>query len=116
MLVKTKKRMRMKKLMMKRIFKFLLIYFPSLSSIAGEFARNGYQVLLFDTNKEMFEKSRASIRENLGVLQKGGIVTDVQIVEALDHVSYSTEIEVKEKKERKERKEKKEKKNEGNND
>jgi len=64
------------------------------SSIACEFARHGYTVLLFDTNTEMFEKSRTSVRENLQVLEKGGVITEAHVAQALGRLEYHADLEV----------------------
>jgi len=62
------------------------------SSIAGEFARYGYTVLCFDTNPDMFDKSRASVRDNLHVLQSGGVVKEAEVTAAISRISYSSDI------------------------
>lgn len=51
-------------------------------------------MLCFDTNKEMFEKSRQSVRDNLNVLKSGGIVDDASIEGALGRISYTDDISV----------------------
>jgi len=63
------------------------------SGIAGEFARGGLVVHLFDSNTDMFAKSRAVIEENLRTLKDGGIITENQVVSSLANLHYHSNIE-----------------------
>eukprot|EP00026_Physarum_polycephalum_P012938 Phypoly_transcript_13289.p1 GENE.Phypoly_transcript_13289~~Phypoly_transcript_13289.p1 ORF type:complete len:334 (+),score=72.40 Phypoly_transcript_13289:84-1004(+) len=64
------------------------------SSIAGEFARYGYPVICFDNNQDMFEKSKVSVKDNLHVLQQGGIVNENEVTGAISRISYTSDITV----------------------
>jgi len=64
------------------------------SGIAGEFARAGHKVHCFDTDPNMFQKSRATIKENLDTLAKGGVLSEEQAARALENVQYHTDIAV----------------------
>jgi len=63
------------------------------SGIAGEFARGGLKVHCFDSNPEMFPKSRAVVKENLQSLKDGGIITEDQLTRSLENIQYHSSIE-----------------------
>jgi len=62
------------------------------SGVAGEFARAGHPVHCYDTNADMFPKSKATIVDNLSTLVKGGVLKAEEIDKIVQNVHYHTDI------------------------
>lgn len=57
------------------------------SGIAGEFAKAGHTVHCFDTNADMFPKSKATIIDNLSTLVKGGVLKAEEIDKIIQSIN-----------------------------
>eukprot|EP01111_Echinosteliopsis_oligospora_P014404 TRINITY_DN5420_c0_g1_i1.p1 TRINITY_DN5420_c0_g1~~TRINITY_DN5420_c0_g1_i1.p1 ORF type:complete len:310 (-),score=100.89 TRINITY_DN5420_c0_g1_i1:31-960(-) len=62
------------------------------SSIAGEFARFGNNVVLYDTSSNMFDKSKISVNDNLQVLVDGGVISAQDKSSAISRISYEADM------------------------
>jgi len=51
-------------------------------------------VICFDNNPDMFEKSKVSVKDNMHVLQAGGVISENDAKEASSRISYTSDITV----------------------
>lgn len=60
--------------------------------IAQLFATAGYSVCLYDLHEEILRSATASIEKSLSLFAKNGLLSQEQVKEALDRISFTTDL------------------------